>query len=124
MGLIKAGATPDLVGEVKSWTKDVTADVEDSSIMGNCDKRQTVKGILTTLNMSCYYDAADAGQILLAVGDEVDLELYPQGDASSMKYIAGTALNTSSNMSSEVNGLIGFDVAASIQGSMPPLSVA
>jgi hypothetical protein len=124
MGLIKAGATPDLVGEVKSWTKDVTADVEDSSIMGNCDKRQTVKGILTTLNMSCYYDATDAGQILLAVGDEVDLELYPLGDGSSLKYFAGTALITSSNMSSEVNGLIGFDVAASIQGAMPELTVA
>jgi hypothetical protein len=58
------------------------------------------------------------------VGDEVDLELDRLGDGFSLNYFAGTALITSSNMTAEVFGLFGYDVAASFQGAMPELTVA
>jgi hypothetical protein len=124
MGVIKAGATPDGVGEVRSWDSDETVEVQDSSVMGSCQKRQTATTLQTALNLNCYYEAADAGQLLLVPGDEVDLELYPEGDGSSMVYFTCTALITSRKRSADVNGLIEFAIAATAQGALTQQAVA
>jgi hypothetical protein len=123
MGKITAGPTPASVGELRSWETDEAADVQDSSVMGNCAKRKSVVGVETTLNFTAYYAPGDAGQALLAPGDTVDVELYPEGETSALIYYTGEALITSRRRSADVNGMIEFTVASHIQGALTQQTV-
>jgi len=104
-GVVKVAT--NAVAEVRSWTLNEAADVVDASVIGDDWKVQktTLKSWHGTL--TCFWDETDTnGQVALAVGASVTLNLYPEGDADGSKYFTGTALVTGVDVSAAHNGLV------------------
>ena len=77
-GVVKvqvSGTTVAVVGEVRSFTFDGSADTIEDSVMG--DTARTYKqGLSTnTVSIECYWDEADAQQLILDERADVDFEI-------------------------------------------------
>lgn len=88
-GKVKSGATPDAVGELTNWRYSESAAQIDVSEMGACVKKFDVGAVQTTGVIEFWWDPADTGQGNFVVGSAIDLELYPDGDATGKSYKEG-----------------------------------
>lgn len=102
-GQIKIGGAT--VAAVQSWNVDTTADVVEGSAMGEEWKTNfaTFKG--WSGSVEAYLDPADAGQIALAIGATVALELYPGGDVPGLAYFSGQAVINGTPRSGAKDGI-------------------
>lgn len=83
-----------LVGELKSWTLEESAEtVEDTALV---DTSKTFLAGLTSFTVSCeaHYDSADASQLTLVAGATVLVELHPMGTGSTKQKITGGGIVT------------------------------
>jgi len=89
-GTIKVSSTT--VGELRSYSLEQTADtIEDTS---------------------------DAGQLLLVLGTEIALKVYPEGASSGDKYYYGQAIITGSNISASFDGMVEAEVTFTGTGTL------
>jgi hypothetical protein len=124
-GKVKVGATPSLVAEVRNWTLDQSAEVLDSSSIGDCTKSYTVGAVSWNGNLSCFWDATDTtGQEALDVGTEIDVELYPEGDTTGDVYYSGTAIVSQISRSGGVDGIVEAAFTFQGQGALTQSTVA
>jgi hypothetical protein len=108
-GVVKvqvSGTTVAVVGEVRSFTFDGSADTIEDSVMG--DSSRTYKqGLKTnTVSIECYWDEADAQQLILDERADVDFEIYPTGTGSGETYFSGGGIVTSRSISGAFDGMV------------------
>jgi hypothetical protein len=121
-GIVKVGTT--VVGEVKSFELEVTANEVDTSIMGvDWTKTDSTQNSWSG-TMEVFYDPTDTGQQGLAVGDMATLAFYYEGSTTGLKYDTGTALITSISKSQSFDSMVNQTVAFSGNGTLTTSTVA
>jgi len=107
-GTIKVAST--VVGELRSYTLEQTADTIEDTSMGDTSRsyKSALKG--WSGSASLFFDEADAGQLLLVLGTEIALKVYPEGASSGDKYYYGQAIITGSNISASFDGMVEAEV--------------
>ncbi|MEY2868015.1 MAG: hypothetical protein RIR01_420 [Bacteroidota bacterium] len=107
-GTIKVSTT--VVGELRSYTLEQTADTIEDTSMGDTSRsyKSALKG--WSGSASLFFDEADAGQLLLVLGTEIALKVYPEGASSGDKYYYGQAIITGSNISASFDGMVEAEV--------------
>lgn len=117
-GVVKvatSGGSVAVVGEVRSYTFDGTADTIEDSVMGD-SARSYKAGLKTnTLTVECYWDEADAPQGILDERASVDFELYPTGTGTGETYFSGSGIVTSRSVTASFDGMV--EASFSIQCS-------
>jgi hypothetical protein len=117
-GIVKvatSGGSVAVVGEVRSYTFDGTADTIEDSVMGD-SARSYKAGLKTnTLTVECYWDEADAPQGLMDERASVDFELYPTGTGTGETYFSGSGIVTSRSVTASFDGMV--EASFSIQCS-------
>lgn len=117
-GVVKvatSGGSVAVVGEVRSYTFDGTADTIEDSVMGD-SARSYKAGLKTnTLTVECYWDEADAPQGVLDERASVDFELYPTGTGTGETYFSGSGIVTSRSVTASFDGMV--EASFSIQCS-------
>ena len=115
-GLIKVGTTT--VGELRSYTLEQTSDTIEDTSLG--DTTRTYKAGLKgfTGSASLFFDEADAGQILLVVGGEISIKVYPEGATTGDKFYEGTAIVTAYNVSASFDGLVEAEMTFTGTGAL------
>ena len=117
-GIVKvqvSGTTVAVVGEVRSFTFEGSADTIEDSVMGD-SVRSYKQGLKTnTVSLEVYWDEADAQQLILDEGTDVDFEIYPTGNGSGETFFTGGGIVTSRSISGAFDGMV--EASFSIQCS-------
>ena len=115
-GLIKIGATT--VGELRSYTLEQTADTIEDTSMG--DSSRTYKSALKGFSgsASLFFDEADSGQILIVVGSEIAIKVFPEGASSGDKFYEGNAIVTAYNVSASFDGMVEAEMTFTGTGAL------
>lgn len=120
-GVVKlavSGGSVAAMGEVRSFTLDETADTIEDSVMG--DTARTYLSSLTsaTLSMDVYWDDADAVQLVMDSGADLDWELYPTGTGVGEKYYSGGGILTSKSLTASFDGMVEGSFALQVSGAV------
>lgn len=114
--VVASGGTPlNLVGQMKTWSVEETQEQVETTVM--TDTSKTFANTLKTWTASCEvnYDPADTnGQLVMTIGQKVDVEFYPNGASNTTK-LNGTAFVTSMGRSASMGDLVGKSI--SMQGT-------
>jgi hypothetical protein len=103
-GAITSGASD--LGEIESFTIDITAAELPSSVMGT-DWAVTDVGLKTASgSISVLHDRADAGQATLTVGSVVTLTFFPEGETTGLTTISGSFVITSRSINSSATDIV------------------
>ena len=108
------GTSEAVVGEVRSFTIETSADTIEDSAMGDTSRSYKAGLDSSTVSIECYWDQADAQQLVLDAGAEIDWEISPSGTASTVKYYSGTGIVTNKTITSSFDGMV--EASFSIQG--------
>ena len=121
-GVVKVGA--NAVAEVTGFTIDETNDtVEDTSLTDTSKSYKALRSDATG-TVECHWDETDAtGQGALAVGSEVTLNLYPEGDTSGDTYYTGTAIVTGVSQAVTLDGVISRTINVQFSGGVSTTTV-
>ena len=120
-GVVKlavSGGSVAAMGEVRSFTLEETADTIEDSVMG--DTARTYLSSLTsaTLSMDVYWDDADAVQLVMDSGADLDFEISPTGTGTGEKYYAGGGILTSKSLTASFDGMVEGSFALQISGAI------
>ena len=116
-GLIKVGT--NTVAEVRSFTLDTTAELLEDTTLTDTSKSFQVGKKGATASVECFWDETDTnGQIALAEGSSVTLNLYPEGADSGDYYYTGTFLVTANSVSVPTDGIIESTFSATLTGAL------
>lgn len=115
-GVFKIGTV--VVGEVKSFELNVTANKVDRSVMGMDWTRAESTQNSWTLSADLFADSSDDGQALLVVGSKVNVKLYSAGDGTGLQEDAGVGLVTSISRSQSHDGLVELTVELDGDGDL------
>ena len=115
-GTIKVATTT--VGELRSYSLEQTADTIEDTSMGDTSRsyKTALKG--WSGSASLFFDEADAGQLLLVLGTEIALKVYPEGASSGDKYYYGQAIITGSNVSASFDGMVEAEITFTGTGAI------
>ena len=81
-GIIKIGT--NTIAEVRSFTIDTTAEILEDTTLTDTSKSFKVGKKGATVSVECFWDETDTnGQIALAEGSSVAMDLFPEGTDSS-----------------------------------------
>ena len=119
-GVVKVGAGPTVVGEIRSWSFNQEAEEIDVSSMGTCTKASQAGAVKTSIEVGAWWDPADAGQILFSPGQEVQLEIFPDGEGSGKTAYTGMMRVLTNNTSGDVDGVVESEFSGTINGAFPP----
>jgi len=125
-GVVKvqvSGTTVAVVGEVRSFTFDGSADTIEDSVMG--DTARTYKqGLATnTVSIECYWDEADAQQLILDERADVDFEIYPTGTGSGETFFSGGGIVTSRSITGAFDGMVEASFTIQCSGAVTEAQV-
>ena len=74
---------------------------------------------IATASVECFWDETDTnGQIAIAEGSSVALNLYPEGATSGDYYYSGTYLITANSVSVPTDGIIEATFSATMTGAL------
>lgn len=121
-GVVKVGANS--VAEVTGFTIDESADVVEDSQLTDTSKSYKVLRSDATGTVECHWDETDTnGQTALAVGSEVTLNLYPEGESSGDTYYTGTAIVTGVSQNVSLDGVISRTITVQFSGGVSTTTV-
>jgi len=120
-GVVKiaaSGGSVAVVGEVRSYTFEGSADTIEDSVMG--DTVRTYKPSLktNTLSLECYWDESDAQQAVLDESAEIEFELYPTGTGAGEIYYAGSGIVTSKSITASFDGMVEASFSVQCNGQV------
>lgn len=117
-GKLVIGSTGVVAG-VTTWTRSVKGDLVEVGEMGGGDDKEFIPGRNeTTYEVQGSYNAADTdGQELLVPGTLLSFKLYPEGDASTKKYYAGSGYIESVSQGGQLDGKITFSASLKQTGA-------
>jgi hypothetical protein len=125
-GVVKvqvSGTTVAVVGEVRSFTFEGSADTIEDSVMGDVS-RTYKQGLATnTVSIECYWDEADAQQLILDERADVDFEIYPTGTGSGETFFTGGGIVTSRNISGAFDGMVEASFTIQCSGAVTEAQV-
>ena len=117
-GVVKvqvSGTTVAVVGEVRSFTFDGSADTIEDSVMGDVSRTYKAGLKTNTVSLEVYWDEADAQQLVLDERASIDFEIYPTGTGSGETFFSGTGVVTSRSITGAFDGMV--EASFSIQCS-------
>jgi len=116
------GGTEAVVGEVRSFSIETSADTIEDSVMGD-DERTYKSGLeSSTVSIECYWDGADAQQLVLDARADIDFEIYPTGTGSGQKYYAGGGIVTSKSINTSFDGMVEASFSIQVSGAVTEAS--
>jgi predicted secreted protein len=115
-GVIKIGST--ILGELRSYTLENTSDTIEDTSMGDASRTYKVglKGF--SGSASLFFDELDAGQILIVVGSEIAIKVFPEGASSGDKFYEGNAIVTGYNISASFDGMVEAEMTFTGTGTL------
>ena len=115
-GTIKISTTT--LGELRSYTLEQTSDTIEDTSMGDSTRSYKVglKGF--SGSASLFFDEADAGQILIVVGSEIAIKVYPEGATAGDKFYEGNAIVTAYNISASFDGMVEAELTFTGTGAL------
>ena len=114
-GVIRAGDPPVAVAEVTSWSLEESANTKSYFKLGTCDEQVVAGGITRNLSLEANYDPADAGQDEInLIGQTVEVEVYPIGDATGNEVFNATGVVESVTRSGSGDDLITMSVTIKV----------
>ena len=125
-GVVKvqaSGTAVAVVGEVRSFTFEGSADTIEDSVMG--DSTRTYKqGLKTnTVSLEVYWDEDDVQQLLLDEGADIDFEIYPTGAGSGEIFFTGGGIVTSRSISGAFDGMVEASFTVQCSGAVVEAAV-
>ena len=121
-GVIKIGANS--VAEITGFTIDETNDTVEATNLTSTAKVYKALRKDATGTVECHYDPSDTnGQVALAVGSEVTLDLYPEGADSGDTYYTGTAIVTGVSQNVSLDGVISRTINVQFSGGVSTTTV-
>ena len=116
-GVIKIGT--NTIAEVRSFTIDTTAEILEDTTLTDTSKSFKVGKKGATVSVECFWDETDTnGQIALAEGSSVAMDLFPEGADSSDYYFSGTWLVTATSVSVPTDDIIEATFSATLNGAL------
>ena len=116
-GVVKVGT--NTVAEVRSFTLDTTAELLEDTALTDTSKSFQVGKKGASASVECFWDETDTnGQIAIAEGSSVALNLYPEGATSGDYYYSGTYLITANSVSVPTDGMIEATFSATLTGAL------
>ena len=116
-GVVKVGT--NTIAEVRSFTLDTTAELLEDTTLTDTSKTFQVGKKGATASVECFWDETDTnGQIAIAEGSQVALNLYPEGADSGDYYFSGTWLITANSTSTPTDGMIEATFSATLTGAL------
>jgi len=106
------------VASIRSFTLDMTGEAIDASVMGSSNKDYLAGQTDGTVTVECYWDDADAGQLLFDAGDKLDLEISPQGTGSGKKHYDVAGICTAVSISASFDGIVEASFSLQITGAI------
>jgi hypothetical protein len=119
-GVVKIGA--NTIAETRSWSIEQQADTVEDTVLG--DSWKTNKPSLKSWSgsISCWWDETDTnGQVVMIVGAELTLTLYPEGATTGDIFYTGSAIITGFTNKGEVGAMVEADFTFTGNG---PLTTA
>jgi len=121
-GVVKIGANS--VAEVTGFTIDETNDTVEATNLTSTSKVYKALRKDATGTVECHYDPSDTnGQVALAVGSQVTLDLYPEGADSGDTYYTGTAIVTGVSQAITLDGVISRNITVQFSGGVSTTTV-
>ena len=116
-GLVKVGT--DTIAEVRSFTLNTTSELLEDTTLTDTSKTYQVGKKGATVSVECFWDETDTnGQIAIAEGNSVVLNLYPEGADSADYYFSGTYLINGNSISVPTDGIIEATFDATLTGAL------
>ena len=116
-GLVKVGT--DIIAEVRSFTLNTTSELLEDTTLTDTSKTYQVGKKGATVSVECFWDETDtSGQIAIAEGNSVVLNLYPEGADSGDYYFSGTYLISGNSISTPTDGIIEATFDATLTGAL------
>ncbi len=116
-GIVKVGT--NTVAEVRSFTLDTTAELLEDTTLTDTSKSFQVGKKGASASVECFWDETDTnGQIAIAEGSSVALNLYPEGATSGDYYYSGTYLITANSVTTPTDGIIEATFSATLTGAL------
>ncbi len=116
-GVIKIGT--NTVAEVRSFTINTTAELLEDTTLTDTSKTYQVGKKGATVSVECFWDETDSnGQIALAEGWSVAMDLFPEGTGCGDYYYSGTWLVTGNSVSIPTDGIIEATFDATLTGAL------
>jgi len=116
-GLVKVGT--DVIAEVRSFTLNTTSELLEDTTLTDTSKTYQVGKKGATVSVECFWDETDtSGQIAIAEGNSVVLNLYPEGADSADYYFSGTYLINGNSISVPTDGIIEATFDATLTGAL------
>ena len=103
-GLIKLSSTT--IGELRNYALTHTSDTVEDSVIGDTYRTRLASMKSFSVSGDLYWDETDAGQLLITIGSQVTLNLYPEGGTTGDVYYSGAAIVTQFNVSASFDGII------------------
>ena len=115
-GVIKISST--VIGELRSYTLENTSDTIEDTSMGDASRTYKVGMKGFSGSASLFFDEADAGQLLIVVGTEIAIKVFPEGASSGDKFYEGDAVVTAYNISASFDGLVEAEMTFTGTGTL------
>jgi predicted secreted protein len=115
-GVIKISST--VIGELRSYTLENTSDTIEDTSMGDASRTYKVGMKGFSGSASLFFDEADAGQLLIVVGTQIAIKVFPEGASSGDKFYEGDAVVTAYNISASFDGLVEAEMTFTGTGTL------
>ena len=116
-GIVKVGT--NAVAEVRSFTLDTSAEILEDTALTDTSRPYAEGKKGATVSVECWWDETDTnGQIAIAEGNQVTLNLYPEGADSADYYFSGTYIITGQSVSVPTDGIIESTFSATMTGAL------
>ena len=121
-GAVKVAS--NTVAEVRSFSIDTSAEVLEDTALADTSKSYKVGKKSASATVECFWDETDTnGQIAIAEGSEVTLNLYPEGADSGDYYYSGSFIITGNSVSVPTDGIIEASFNATLNGALTRATV-
>ena len=121
-GAVKVAS--NTVAEVRSFSIDTSAEVLEDTALADTSKSYKVGKKSASATVECFWDETDTnGQIAIAEGNEVTLNLYPEGADSGDYYYSGSFIITGNSVSVPTDGIIEASFNATLNGALTRATV-
>jgi len=119
-GLIRISSTT--IGELRNYALTHTSDTVEDSVLGDTYRTRLASMKSWSASGDLYWDEGDAGQLLITIGSQVTLNLYPEGSATTDIYYQGSAIVTQFNVSASFDGIVEGSIAFEGNGTLSTLT--
>lgn len=120
-GVVKiaaSGGSVAVVGEVRSYSIDTTADTVEDTVMGDSARTYLPSLTSATLSVECYWDDGDAQQLVLDEGTDIDWEIHPTGTGAGEKYYSGGGVVTAKTITASFDGMVEASFSVQVSGAV------